>query len=262
MINICNHPDATKIEWANFTFNPWVGCQKTSSGCANCYAERDFTRKPRWANCWGPPGSSERLKTADANWRKPRAWDRKALELGVRFKVFCASLADVFEDNPAVFDWRFELFQLIRETPNLDWLLLTKRPENIKGFLPFDWWSGWSNVWLGVTVENQETAWRLDMLTEIPAIVRFVSCEPVLESIDIIQQLALFDWVISGGESGPNCRPADLDWFRQLRNDCQKWGVPFFHKQHGGNRKIDGAWGGRELDGEIWGEFPGKVKGW
>ena len=124
----------SKIEWTDHTFNPWVGCQKVSAGCANCYAERFMTRKPRWVNAWGLPETSERLRTK--TWGNPARWNWQAAVEGKRFKVFCGSLCDIFEDNFQVAEWRLELWDLIEATPNLDWLLLTKRPGNIMDFVP------------------------------------------------------------------------------------------------------------------------------
>ena len=115
----------SKIEWTDHTFNPWIGCTKVSDGCKNCYAESLMDK--RWGKVkWGPQG--QRQRTSDENWKKPFAWDRQAAKQGIRYRVFCASLADVFEDNDQVSDWRLDLFDMIKVTPNLDWLLLTKRP--------------------------------------------------------------------------------------------------------------------------------------
>lgn len=238
----------SKIEWTDNTFNPWVGCVKVSPGCQHCYAERDMTRKGRWANTWGPAQTAERIKTSADNWRKPLAWDKRAAKEGKRIKVFCASLADVFEDNPQVLDWRSDLWDLIELTPNLDWLLLTKRPENIKKFTKR--WDTWgqlpANIWLGTTVENQEQAEkRIPELLRIPAAVRFLSCEPLLGSIQLLHHLDTGDnsmelhWVIVGGESGPNARPMHPDWARSLRDQCQAAGVPFFFKQWGELLDVD-----------------------
>jgi protein gp37 len=152
-----------------------------------------------------------------------------------RQRVFCASLADVFEDRPDVFFWRDDLFRLIEQTPNLDWLLLTKRPENIKRTLP-------DNVWIGVSVENQAMAdKRIPVLLTVPAKIRFLSCEPLLGSLDLPVLMRdnlgtwneRINWVIAGGESGPEARPMDPRWMRSLRDQCQVAAVPFFFKQWG-----------------------------
>ena len=143
--------DTTKISWTDHTFNPWIGCQAVSPGCDNCYAET-LTKRHGWTQ-WGPNG--ERKRTSAGYWRKPLAWDRRAGEARRRELVFCASLADVF-DNQAPEGAREDLWQLVRNTPNLDWQLLTKRPQNFDEFLPKDWNGGYPNVWLGVSAENQE----------------------------------------------------------------------------------------------------------
>lgn len=175
----------TKIEWADHTFNPWEGCTKVGPGCDHCYAE---TRNARYgggiAPNWGP--GAPRRRTSAANWRKPLSWDRQAAREGKRYRVFCASLADVFENaiDPA---WRADLFELIRATPNLDWLLLTKRIGNAVKMLP---WTGeaeqWPHVWIGATVVNQAEADRdIPKLLEVPAALRFLSMEPLLGPVDL-----------------------------------------------------------------------------
>ena len=136
------------------------------------------------------------------------------------------------------------------------YLLLTKRPENIQKYLPDDW--PLDHVWLGVSVETQDYIHRVSQLYGIPASHKFVSAEPLLGPLDFSEHMGFVDWVITGGESGPNARPCDIDWVRDIRDQCVVSCVDFFHKQHGGNRKIDGAWGGRELDGRTWDEIPGK----
>lgn len=258
-------PDGT---WApGYTFNPWIGCTKVSAGCKNCYAERqDHHRK------WTPQGwgaGQLRRRTSASNWKQPLKWNREAGRLGVRYRVFCASLADVFD--PEVPDeWRDDLFHLIAETPHLNWLLLTKRPEEV---MPFLWRMGDDkpaalpkNAWLGVSVEDQEQAnIRIPVLLQIPASLRFLSCEPLLGPIDLwcIQDGSwhdcegadyydalkgssfwsngdygigggpVVDWVIVGGESGPKARTMHLDWVRSLRDQCARAGTPFLFKQWG-----------------------------
>ncbi len=174
------------IEWTDHTFNPWEGCAKVSEGCKNCYAE---TRNERWhgGQHWGV--SAPRLMRSEANWAAPLKWNRDAQRLGVRARVFCASLADVFEDRPDLIEPRSRLFDLIAKTPWLDWLLLTKRPENMKEMVPSTWREAgaWpSNVWAGTTVENNEMLLeRVPYLLDVPARVRFLSIEPLLEEIDL-----------------------------------------------------------------------------
>lgn len=186
--------DNTHIEWADSTFNPWEGCQKVGPGCDHCYAE---TRNARFgggeAPNWGP--GAPRRRTSASNWNKPRKWQREAAaffaEHGRRRRVFCASLADVF-DNAVPAEWREDLFTLIAETPDLDWLLLTKRIGNVAGMLPADWGAGWPHVWLGATVVNQAEADRdIPKLLETPAAVRFVSCEPLLGAVDLTRLCVL-----------------------------------------------------------------------
>ena len=221
----------SNIEWTKHTFNPWIGCQKVGPGCDHCYAETwDARGLQGTATRWGP--SAERTRTSVANWRKPLAWDRAAGLAGERHRVFCASLADVF-DNHASIDpqWIADLWRLIASTPNLDWMLLTKRPGNIEKMLPDGWGRGWHNVWLGCTVVNQEEADRdIPKLLKVDASVRFLSMEPLLGPVKLLGGI---DLVIVGGESGPNARPMHPDWARSLRDQCVAAGVPFFFKQWG-----------------------------
>lgn len=255
--------DATGIEWTDHTFNPWIGCTKVSAGCDHCYAETwDARGMSGGATRWGP--HSPRTRTSAANWRKPLTWDKAAKADGVRRRVFCASLADVFDNHPSITSgWHGDLWALIDATPNLDWQLLTKRPQNIEKMLPETyglrpWGDGWSNVWLGTTAENQtEADRRIPHLLSIPAAVRFISAEPLLGPVDLrgimrhcpthdfdsgfcigpCLDARKIDWVICGGESGPNARPMHPDWARSLRDQCAAAGTAFFMKQMGGKRK-------------------------
>ncbi len=261
----------TTIEWtatrmpdgnmrSGFTFNPWVGCTRVSSACDHCYAES-------WAKRTGHPElwQGQRRRTTAANWRLPLKWNDQAAAEGVRRKVFCASLADVF-DNQVPDDWRHDLWDLIIATQHLDWLLLTKRPQNAGKMLPDYWWPGRLNTWIGTTVENQDEAdRRIPHLLALPAIVHFLSCEPLLGQIDLRNvyhnkiltdaldgisehgvvdmgdrmvainpqyiQHAKLQWVIAGGESGPKRRPMKLAWMRSLRDQCAEASIPFFGKQ-------------------------------
>lgn len=239
------------IEWTDHTFNPWMGCAKVSDGCKHCYAETMMDK--RWGKVeWGPQGT--RVRTSAANWNQPLKWNREAEAAGVRRRVFCASLADVFEDRPALHLWRTDLFKLIDATPHLDWLLLTKRPENVVKMVLWDapGCKPSGNVWFGTSVENQVTAdERIPHLLRIPAAVRFLSVEPLLGKIefsnvtkrsDAVFQLGKkamdgIHWVIVGGESGPKARPMHPDWARSIRDQCLAAGVPFFFKQTGGQQK-------------------------
>jgi protein gp37 len=242
----------TGIGWTDHTFNIRIGCTRVSEGCVNCYAE-DLDRK-RFSQFggahWGP--RAKRHILADSTWKNPVKWDKDAAKEGTRKRVFCCSLADAFEN---VDDGQLErLWALIRVTPNLDWQLLTKRPENIARMLPADWGDGWPNVWLGATVENQRRAdERIPILRRIPAVVRFLSCEPLLELINL--DIAGIDWVIVGAESGPRdrVRPMELDWVRSLRDQRLAAGIAFFFKQDvDGGKKVPLP----VLDGKHWAEYP------
>jgi protein gp37 len=229
----------TSIQWADYTFNPWVGCQRVSPGCENCYAEAydkrvggaidpaDGVKKKRW----GP--TAPRIRTSVENWKKPLQWERKAAFLGERKRVFCSSLADVFEDRAELFPWRSDLFDLIDATPHLDWLLLTKRPENLPLLMPEQSW-GKRNIWLGTTVEDPLRCERIAQLQRVPAAVRFLSCEPLISELRGLN-LSGIDWVIIGGESGGKARSFDVAWARSLMKQCRKAGAAPFVKQLGSN---------------------------
>ena len=172
----------TAIEWCDYTFNPWRGCAKVSPGCASCYAETLSRRNPNVLGTWGPTG--QRVIAAESYWRLPLRWNEEAKESGERRKVFCASLSDVFEDRPELVDSRYRLFDLVCETPSLDWLLLTKRPDQAKYWLDDEWEESPTNVWIGVSVEDQQRANDLvPLLLQTPAAVRFLSCEPLLDRV-------------------------------------------------------------------------------
>lgn len=275
----------TTIEWADYTFNPWVGCQRVSPGCEHCYAEAyDKRVGGAWVAVdegrnrfkmlrWGP--KAPRVRTSPANWKKPLKWDREAAEAGVRKRVFCASLADVFEDRAELVAWREDLFGLICMTPRLDWLLLTKRPENVTRLWPetirepggpgvaVTGGPGpveWRNVWLGTTVEDQRRAnERIPQLLRVPAAVRFLSCEPLLEAVDLDaagawgidgDTVERIDWVIIGGESGGGARRFDVAWARSLVKQCRVAGVAPFVKQLGAN-VIDRNDAGFEAENDV-----------
>ena len=274
----------TEIEWADFTFNPFIGCTKVSPGCQNCYAERRSHRFPEQGQ-WGP--GAPRKRTSPANWRKPLAWAKAALgprarcadcglprgfhgavlaeagdpqcDAGVRReflaqrpRVFCASLAD-WLDHEAPTEWLADLLALISQTPELDWLLLTKRPQLWRERVtvamagcfdedPLTLMESWlggdppSNVWVGTSVEDQARAdERHRHLKAIPARVHFWSAEPLLGAVLLPDDPP--DWVIAGGESGPGARPMQVEHARSLRDQCAEAGVSFFMKQMGGTRK-------------------------
>ncbi len=222
----------SKIEWTDHTFNPWTGCTNISPGCDHCYAESWSKRSGivEW-------GNHPRRQTTEAIWNGPVKWNEHARafkhEHGRRPRVFCASLADVF-DNQADPEWRTDLFALIKECPRLDWQLLTKRPKNILKMLPADWGDGYRNVWLGITAENQE--WfdrRWSLLKKIPAAIKFISYEPAIGPLRLPEYGPYPDWLISGGESGPGARPMNPQWARDVIADCRRYGVVPFHKQWG-----------------------------
>lgn len=264
----------TGIKWTDSTFNPWWGCQRVSPGCEHCYAET-FSKRVG-LKIWGP---GERRQFGDKHWKEPLKWNAAAKASGQRHLVFCASMADVFEDRRDLDAPRARLWALIRDTPHLTWLLLTKRPEHadrlwteaqIAAFdgaesLGATWQS---NIWLGTTCEDQKRAnERIPHLLDVPAVVRFLSCEPLIEAVKIsdivtprgsarrlgvLKPLAglwwatqdgkpgihatphgKIHWVIGGGESGPGARPCDIAWLRSLRDQCAAAGVPYFNKQLG-----------------------------
>lgn len=297
-----NVAETSTIEWTDATFNPWIGCTKVSPACDHCYAEAmDFRFG---GGHWG--ARAARKRTSVAYWRQPLAWNRKAEKTGRRPRVFCASLADVF-DAEVPPEWRADLFGLIDATPHLDWLLLTKRPQIARKEMPA---TPRPNVWLGTTAETQAMAdLRIPILLDTPAVVRFASIEPLLGPInlrnvggggwDLHDALTGYweddvddvgsstrwghterlDWVIVGGESGHGARPMHPGWARDLRDQCQAAGVPFFFKQWGEwnpapeiidasgssfHRFGQNTWvqrrgkkaAGRLLDGRAWDELP------
>lgn len=225
------------IAWTEATWNPWHGCIKVSSGCKNCYMYRGKIRFGQ------NPTQILRSKTTFFD---PLKWDKPSL-------IFACSWSDWFLEEAD--DWRDEAWEIIRNTPQHTYQILTKRPERIESSLPNDWGVGWDNVWLGVSIEEQKYCYRKDILTSIPSKIRFISAEPLLENIDF-GSLENIDWLITGGESGPDFRIMDINWAINIKDQCLKFQIPLFHKQNGGIRLIDGAWGGRKLDGQIWDQMP------
>lgn len=254
------------IEWTTHTFNPWWGCVKVSPGCERCYAETLSNRYN--PGIWGPAKTTSRRLFGEKHWGEPLKWHKEAVRVGERHRVFVASMADVFEDHPQVVDARAKLFEVIDQTPMLDWLLLTKRPENVQRLSPVEWWSEpdgpWSNIWLGTSVEDQKRAdERVGALLGTPAIVHFLSVEPLLGPVDLtnvrkgnhnqerlnaltgkvwhslsqyetqIDRVKGLDWVIVGGESGPGARPMHPQWAMTLRDQCVMANVAFHFKQWG-----------------------------
>lgn len=273
------------IQWTHHTFNPWRGCTKVSPGCTNCYADTLSKRNPKTLGRWGPDGT--RVVGTDAYWRQPLAWDRAAAKAGERRRVFCASLADVFEDWPGLLldtsgnvvhvgdynlgqnrratldDARRRLWDIVEATPNLDWLLLTKRPENIARMVPPSWLrSPRPNVWYGTTVEDQQRAdERVPVLCAVPAFLRFLSVEPLLGSVvltpwlgnivgyefrpgvsvapDALTARRGIGWVIVGGESGGGARPLSIGWVRSIQHQCREACVACFVKQLGARPVVE-----------------------
>lgn len=253
---------ATGIEWTKgpngepgFTFNPWIGCTKVSGACDHCYAE---AASKKLDVVWGPHG--DRRGITDGTWAAPIAWNRAAGRAGARYRVFVASMADVLDNHKSIDPaWRARLYALIEQTPNLDWLMLTKRPENAKKFLPYTWFTkgGWpTNVWFGITGEDQEHFdHRWLHACTIPAPVLFVSVEPMLGRLNIrwtlnpmevaarflesgrfspgLETIRRPGWFIGGGESGTliNCRDTPDEWFVELRAQCHVSGIAYFQKQ-------------------------------
>jgi protein gp37 len=229
--------ETTNIAWADATFNPWIGCQKVSAGCDNCYAETLMDKRYHRVE-WGPHGA--RKRTSEANWKQPPRWAKAAKASGRRSKVFCSSLADVF-DNKAPQGARNDLFRLIEATPELDWLLLTKRPENIGKMIDDGGWFRQipQNVWLGTTCEDQAAYdRRWPILQQFNVRVRFISYEPAIGPLTLMNHNVKPDWLICGGESGHNHRSMPEHWAADIRDECDDCFVPFFMKQMAGKTPI------------------------
>lgn len=224
----------SKIEWTDHTFSPWWGCERISPACDHCYAAT-WAKRTGFPDLW----SGERRFFGDKHWNEPLRLNRAAAKAGTRARVFCASMADVFDNHREVGPHRERLWALIRETPNLDWLILTKRIGNAISMLPDDWYEGYPNVWLGATVVNQTEADRdVPKLLATPARVHFLSVEPQLGPISLADDSANFiagkrrvHWVICGGESGPKARELPCHWARDLRKQCEANSTAFFMKQ-------------------------------
>ena len=241
--------EIAKIEWRNHTFNPWMGCTRVSPGCDNCYAEAREGKRLKRVN-WG--AGEPRRRTAESTWAQPRRWNRQAQIGGSRPFVFCSSLADV-SDNEVDPRWREDLFRLIAATPNLVWLLLTKRignvPSMVNGALP-------GNVAIGATMVNQVEYDRdnpkLARVKEaLNPLFTFASLEPLLGPVELDNDAP--DWIIVGGESGPRARPMDLDWARSLQEQTASLARIFNFKQVGGRGSNKG---GHELDGMVYFDRP------
>jgi protein gp37 len=284
----------SKIEWTDHTFNPWHGCTKVSPACDHCYAEA-FSRRIGFSEAgskfpiWGK--DAERRFFGDEHWNEPLKWNRAAEREGVRKRVFCGSMCDVMESysgaghlvKETIEESRHWLLRIIERTPNLDWLLLTKRPQNFRRFLPDNWLRGSmpENIWGMTTVESADYLWRVQELQRVPFRVRGLSIEPLLGPIFLAQFLwGISDrihWAIVGGESGHGARPMHPDWARKLRDQCKEAKVAFHFKQWGewvsvsevagpGKhyhfpdgvtvRRVGKKAAGRTLDGRTWDEVP------
>jgi protein gp37 len=228
--------EQTGIQWTDHTFNPWIGCTEVDAGCANCYARELMAG--RWRKVeWGV--GAERRVTSDAYWKQPYRWNAAALAEGRRRRVFCASLADVF-DRTVPGDWRAWLLDLIQDTPALDWQILTKRPQLIPTLAPVLP----ANVWIGASVCDRRGLYRIQQLRQVRApadwpwgsrpgpALRFLSLEPLLEDLGLLD-LEGVGWVIVGGESGKGARPCELAWIRSVVSQCRAASVPVFVKQMG-----------------------------
>jgi protein gp37 len=235
--------DHSHIEWTNATWNPVTGCTKVSEGCRYCYAER-FAE--RWRGIAGHPyeqGFDLRLWPERLNiplqWKEPRM-------------IFVNSMSDLFhKDVPLGFIQ--DVFQVMGQAHWHTFQVLTKRSERLRKLADkLDWPD---NIWMGVSVEDMRVAHRVDDLRDVPASIRFLSCEPLLGSLKDLS-LSKIHWIIVGGESGPGARPMKEDWVRELRTKCRRAGKPFFFKQWGGPIK---SRTGRKLDGAEYNEFPSKV---
>jgi len=237
----------TIIAWTDRTFNAWWGCVKISPGCKNCYA--DALSRRYGHDVWGP--GKPRRTFGEKHWSEPLKWDREAEKSGVPLRVFCGSMMDWAEDHPAADAIRPCLWDLVRATPHLDWQMLTKRAERIAGLLPAFWDEIKGHVWLGVSVENDNYAWRADHLRVLEPAVRFVSYEPALGPVPSLD-LTGIDWLIYGGESGGGFRPEDKQWARDVEKKCAASGAAFFHKQSAAYTTERGI----ELDGRIVRNYP------
>lgn len=278
--------EISKISWTDATFNPWWGCDEVSPACDNCYA-RTFSERLGF-KLWGH--EADRKPASEKYWNEPLKWNRKAEQSGKVTVVFCASMADIFETHtsPVVTEGRTRLFALIEQTPWLDWLLLTKRAHNMTRYAPDHWRDGWpDNVVAMVTAENQEMFdKRWPFLLQVPAARRGISVEPQVGPVDLTRGIASLPsplhWVITGGESGHHPRPTQIEWIRNLRDQCQSAGIRFHHKQWGewyplasadeasqypGARMtedhrhvlIGKKASGRLVDGKLWAEYPARA---
>jgi protein gp37 len=272
----------TGIAWCDATWSPWWGCFKVSEGCKHCYADTLASRYGH--SIWGPASTTPRKMMSENHWRKPLTWNRQCEETGIRMTVF-PSMCDPFEHHPMLPEIRRRFWSLINKTPNLTWLILTKRPENIHDIIEHEM-PAWrerlpDNLWLGPSVENDENTWRLSYFTDgsVPKGNYFISFEPLIGDVgDLSEYLSCdyeayghylptgdpvvyewrpFRWVIIGGESGNDYRPMDIQWVRNIRGQCDATGIEaIFYKQ--GNGLKPGM--NTLLDGELVQKFPAGLK--
>jgi protein gp37 len=239
------------IEWTEATWNPVGGCTVISPGCTNCYAMRLASRLEKMGQA--KYAGTTRISGGRAKWNGRIVLDRKTLELPKKWKagktIFVNSMSDLFHDDVPV-EFIREVFHTMESTPQHTYQVLTKRAERAERLSPELRWPG--NVWLGVSVENEDFEWRIDCLRRTTAAVKFLSLEPLLGPLDSLD-LTNIDWAIAGGESGPSARPMNAEWVRSIRDQCNSANVAFHFKQWGGvNKKKTG----RVLDGRTWDEFP------
>jgi protein gp37 len=240
------------IEWTEVTWNPTTGCDRITPGCDNCYALSLSKRlkamgSDKYQNDGNPvtsgPGFAVTLH--EAALVQPYRWSGRRV-------VFVNSMSDLFHAKVPL-DFVKRVFDVIADTPQHTYQVLTKRSSRLRKLADkLDWPS---NLWMGVSVEDEEHLYRVNDLRGVPAAVKFLSCEPLLGPLSGLE-LSGIDWVITGGESGPKARPLEVSWVREIRDNCNSAGVPFFHKQWGGRTPKAG---GRLLDGVVWGEMPASV---
>lgn len=210
--------EKTGISWTSRTQNFWKGCEKVSPGCKNCYMFREMKQY----------GMNPEEVTRTKTWKNPRKWNEEAAKNGEPQLVFTCSWSDFFIEEAD--EWRDDAWDVIKNTPWLQWQVLTKRIKRVKDHLPDDWGEGYPNVWLGTSIESKTYNWRADVLREIPAKIRFISAEPLLGPLTNLN-LKDIHWLIAGGESGPDYRPMDKEWAKGLRDMCKSAGTAFFFKQ-------------------------------
>lgn len=248
--------ETTHISWTDHTFNPWAGCTKVSPACDNCYAEID-TKRYGYVK-WGK--DAPRRRTSADYWKQLNKWNLAAFVAGTRARVFVGSWCDIMEEREGLQEIREDLYPLIEKYQNLDFLLLTKRPQNFRRFLPAEWiLRPRPNVWGMTTVETPEYLWRADALRDTPFAIRGLSMEPLLAEFPTMD-LRGIHWAIVGGESQAGARPMNADWARGIRDQCIAAGVAYHFKQWGehnsGLIKIGKKAAGRKLDGREWNELP------